>query len=669
VTSSTDDSSAPLGDPMADLGLGLDPKTEIVWTSLETLQAFLDFAPGVICARDLEGNFVLRNRRFMTTFRLPDDDEAVDAEHEITPTVVPRESLDEMSTVDQGVADTGVEVRGVSELANAYGGTSTYEYTKFPLRSADGTIVAVGTIAMDVTGDREAASALRTSEERFRQMAENLDELFLLWEEGGLEMLYVSPAVERITGLDAEHFRDPASRLAIVHPDDRALALGPPAPLKEMRITKPDGAIRWLRSRTSVVQTAEGQPNRGATTMIDITEQKVAEHAAQSARLQAEQANRAKSEFLSRMSHELRTPLNAILGFGQLMEVDVELEAKQQGRAKQITKAGRHLLQLIDEVLDISRIESGQMSLSLEPVRLGDVIEDAVDLVRSSADAADVRLLIDSKHSAKHVHADRQRFTQVTLNLLSNATKYNRPGGEVRIYCETPNEGVVRLVIADTGIGISPDQRRDLFTPFARLGAEQTGIEGTGLGLTHSKRLVEAMHGQIGAESEPGVGSTFWVDLPATDGPTSRRSAEPSPRSTTGETSGAPSRTVLFIEDNLANVRLMQEIVDQRDDLEFAVAMRGGAGLELARELQPSLILLDLHLPDMDGQEVLRRLRAEPATMTIPVVIISADATASQIETLLGQGAADYITKPFSIERFLAVIDQSPPEPRPATSS
>ncbi len=624
--------------------------------SEQTLKAFLEFAPAIISARDLEGRLLLHNPRYERRFRRPQD-----ADFDPAAFVADVNTIVQLVEPERQVIETGEQVRGEFGFDDPVRGTVVHEYVKFPLRTATGEVYAVGTIASDVTDDRLAQGALRESEERFRQMAENIDEIFLLWEQGSIEMLYVSPAVERITGLTPADFLDPVARLAVVHPDDRPILLSPPEPMKEMRIIRPDGEIRWLRVRNSVVETAAGEPDRGVSVISDITEQKLAERAAQSARKQAEEANRAKSEFLSRMSHELRTPLNAILGFGQLLETDDGLGDRHREQAEQITKAGRHLLDLIDEVLDISRIESGDLSVALERVQLAGVLDDASDLVRPMAAAGGVRILREPVDLERHVRADRQRLTQVLLNLLSNAVKYNRPDGEVRIYCTTPREGVLRVVVADTGIGIAPADLDRLFTPFTRLGAEPFAVEGTGLGLALSKQLVDAMDGSIGADSEPGVGSRFWVDLERVDAPAAGGCDLPGPGAGAVRVSRGTQRTVLFIEDNLANVQLMQDILLRRPDVALATAMQGRIGLEIAREHRPALILLDLDLPDMNGQEVLRLLRSDPVTAGIPVAVVSADATASQIERLLAMGATDYLTKPFVLARILAVIDESDP--------
>ncbi|HXH07943.1 MAG TPA: PAS domain S-box protein [Vicinamibacterales bacterium] len=368
----------------------------------------------------------------------------------------------------------------------------------------------------------------------------------------------------------------------------------------------------------------------------------------------AGRANQAKSEFLSRMSHELRTPLNSIIGFAQLLEFE-DHGARQREGLEHILKGGRHLLSLINEVLDIARIEAGKLSISPEPVLVADILRATVDLIRPQAAGRSIEI-IEAAPTDRYVMADRQRLQQVLLNLLSNAVKYNREGGTVAIACDDGPPGRLRFTVADTGHGIAPAMLDRLFRPFDRLGAEQTGVEGTGLGLALSQRLVEAMGGTITVESAVGRGTTFTVELQRTNG-----APEPPDGALAGdmrEGLAADVRgTVLYIEDNLSNLRLVERILARRPGVTLLSAMQGRRGLELAHHHRPSLIILDLHLPDMPGTDVLTRLLADPRTSTLPVVILSADATPAQMSSLVERGARAYLTKPLDVRQLLALID------------
>jgi signal transduction histidine kinase/DNA-binding response OmpR family regulator len=389
------------------------------------------------------------------------------------------------------------------------------------------------------------------------------------------------------------------------------------------------------------------------------------------ATVRADDANLAKSEFLSRMSHELRTPLNAIIGYGQVLELQLRDERRRED-VEQILRAGRHLLALINDVLDLSRIEAGELALSSEAVPVGETVEHVVALVAPSAEEHNVQVRVDLTGLAEdgHVQADRRLLAQVLLNLLSNAIKYNRDRGLVSVTFTAPDEDRIQILVTDTGVGIPSGKLPGLFEPFDRLGAEFTGVEGTGLGLSLSKRLVEAMGGVIDVWSEPGHGSTFVVELAGAPAPEDRALARAGsgPPPVTGTELGDSLRRILYIEDNLSNLTLVERILDQQQNVEVIPAMQGTIGLELAREHQPDLIVLDLHLPDLTGDEILRRLRAGEDTRDIPVVILSADASKGQIEQLLEAGAMDYLTKPLDVRQFLAVLaaqlvdlDEAPP--------
>jgi signal transduction histidine kinase/CheY-like chemotaxis protein len=378
----------------------------------------------------------------------------------------------------------------------------------------------------------------------------------------------------------------------------------------------------------------------------------------QRAKEEAERANHTKSEFLSRMSHELRTPLNAILGFAQVLQMDELPEGTEEG-IQQILTAGRHLLALINEVLDIARIEAGHLYLSLEPVHVGRTVLEVAALVQPLANQQKIQLQIEMTPGDDwYVQADLQRFKQVLLNLLSNAVNYNRVGGVVTVVGEE-HAPSFRLWVRDTGRGMTAEKIGQLFTPFERLGAEETEVQGIGLGLAISRHLMEAMEGDIGVESIVGEGSAFWLELPlaapieAQVGPIVKEATKvlvPLAKVT---------NTLLYLEDNLSNLNLLQAILSHQPKIQLLTAVQGRLGLELARKHRPELILMDLNLPDMSGREVLRLLQEDPLTCEIPVVVISADATVHQIERLMAAGARAYLTKPLDVPQFLYVLNET----------
>ena len=426
--------------------------------------------------------------------------------------------------------------------------------------------------------------------------------------------------------------------------------------IPEEIIATPKGGPRVLHTRKIPIFDAAGNAAYLLGISEDITERKAAEEDVRLARLEAERANRAKSDFLSRMSHDLRTPLNAVLGFAQLLEMDA-VDGQQAEAVRQILKGGRLLLELINEVLDIARIEAGHLSLSPEPVAVGEVVHQVVDFVRPLGQTRGIAISADVAYDATlYVHLDRQRLKQILLNLVGNAVKYNHDGGSVRVSCERRPGGRVLISVADTGAGIPPQKLGLLFQPFERLGAEETTVEGTGLGLAVSKALTEAMGGTIGARSTIDRGSTFWIEFGEVAGP-SIASAAPI-AAPIAEPARAAAGLILYIEDNQANVRLMERLLARREGVRLIHAPNGAAGLRAAKEAHPDLIFLDLHLPDVSGEELLRRLWADPDTRATPVAVLSADATPSQAQRLLTAGAIAYLTKPLEMARVLRLVDE-----------
>jgi PAS domain S-box-containing protein len=414
-----------------------------------------------------------------------------------------------------------------------------------------------------------------------------------------------------------------------------------------------DGGRVVIDSRWALRTDAAGRPDSFLEVNRDITERKRLERALEKSTAELVRASQAKSEFLSRMSHELRTPLNAILGFSQLLETDVE--DRHRDFLRRIQDAGRHLLDLINDVLDISRVESGTMQVSIEPVSIAGVVDVTSELIKPLAAARGIVVSTQlSGASDQHVLADLQGLKQVLLNVMSNAVKYNREGGHISVSAE-PHDGAVCVTIADTGPGIPPRERERLFQAFDRLGAETTDVEGTGLGLMLSRQLLVAMGGSISVESSD-RGTSFSIELPAADEQEEHLVGR---AFTADDVAPSDRRVVMYVEDNLSYLQLVERLFQQqRHGFTVLPTMQGTLALELAREHCPDLILLDLHLPDISGHEVVRRLRADERTAWIPVVVISADASPDQIKRMLDAGVRAYLAKPLDVDRLLAVLDE-----------
>ena len=629
--------------------------------------AILETALDCIITLDHEGRIIDFNRAAEKTFGYPRTAALGRPFKDLVPTV------------------TGNIVTNLNDLARQPAGeaaTLLGHRIEIPARHADGTQIqaelAITRIPVEglplFTAYLRDVTERRQTDERLRLLESavvNAKDAVLIAESEPIELpgprvLYANRAFEQMTGYSAAEITSKSPRILQGPRSDRAAldkirkALEEWKPVQAELINyRKDGSEFWVELSIVPVTNAAGSFTHWVSVQRDITERKRTEAALNQAKEEAEKANAAKSEFLSRMSHELRTPLNAILGFGQLLQMQ-KLPAAQNDRIGHIVSAGRHLLDLINEVLDIARIEAGRVELSLEPVHVAETVCETVDLIRPLA--AQKGIIIDPVPDCHPLHqeyvmADRQRFKQVLLNLLSNAVKYNRPGGTVALTYRDIAGQRLRIEVADTGCGIPAEKFARLFVAFDRLGAEQSDVQGTGLGLALSKRLTEAMHGAIGVDSVPGSGATFWIELPRVRSqleqcePWTRRERAPAEMEALSAV-----HSVLYIEDNLSNLTLIEHLLADHPEIKLITAMQGRIGLDLARQHHPDLILLDLHLPDLPGWEVLSQLQNDEVTSSIPVVAVSADATPRQIERLLKAGARAYLTKPLEVERFHALL-------------
>lgn len=433
--------------------------------------------------------------------------------------------------------------------------------------------------------------------------------------------------------------------------------------MEEAWRSRKDGSRFWA----SVVITAQYDNTgtlRGFSKITrDITDRRAAEIALRAAREDAERASRAKSEFLSRMSHELRTPLNSILGFAQLLDMDSH--PGQKAHVGHILRAGQHLLKLINEVLDIARIEAGRMPLNIESVHVASAIQEAMTLVSPMAAAAEIQLApLPALPSCQGVLADRQRLTQVLLNLLSNAIKYNWPQGQVSVEVKVDKQRVA-VSVCDNGKGIAQDRFDQLFKPFERL-ETNPNVEGSGLGLALSKSLLEMMNGSLTVQSQPGTGSRFTFELPAVMVPLSTLPAMAPVENSAPNSAPVSPRVqgnLLCIEENLCSLALIETLLQRRPGIKLLSSMQGQLGMDLAAQHAPQLILLDASLPDTDGLEILRRLRHSPITRMTPVLMMTADSSEPTRDALRESGATDVLIKPMHIPSFLAHLDRYFPEP------
>ena len=593
-----------------------------------------------------------------------------------------REVCDATRILITGYVDIDALIRAVND-------GQIHSYVPKPWEPANlkVTVLKAATFAKEASQRKRAAEivaeqqeALARSEAAYREQTKILRSVLdsmgdgvLVTDDSG-KMVLLNPAAEQMVGRAAAgtHQSEWVERYGIYVPGTDTLYPTDNLPLaRAMRGETADGIELYVRNpqrpdgmlvsvNIRPLRDDSGSTKGGVAVVHDITLARYSENILRQAKEEAERANRAKSEFLSRMSHELRTPLNSILGFAQLLAL-ADLAVQHQGNVQQILKGGYHLLQLINEVLDLARVEAGRLSLSPEPVQIKDAVKEALDLVRPIASSQNITLSAEfSAQGDRCVQADRQRLKQVLLNLLSNAIKFNRSNGTVVLRCEEIQDGRLRIEVEDTGSGIDEDGLKKIFTPFERLSADRNAIGGTGLGLALSKRMIEAMGGAIGVESTVGTGSRFHFELSLVESvgePRVDRECHGGFASL-GQAASYQG-TILYIEDNASNIRLIQQILERYPGVQLLEAMRGELGLELANTHRPDWILLDLHLPDLGGEEVLRALQQQPRTQRIPVTVLSADATPGQIHRLKAAGAREYLTKPLDVRQIIQLLEDT----------
>lgn len=526
---------------------------------------------------------------------------------------------------------------------------------------------------MDVDDRKRAEAAVRASEARLRALTAHTPVLLYEVDAQGRTIFANrgdDPPRRSVVGTLAEDWYPPEQRAQFNSHLQTAFARGARERFDAV-LPNEAGALRHYVITIAPISAADGTQT-AAVTALDVTELKQAQdalleanrgletrvhertRALEAARDEAERANRGKSEFLSRMSHELRTPMNAILGFAQLLEAN-EQSAKQLRWLSEIRHAGDHLLELIDELLDLARIEVGKLAVRLKPVDLDAVIHEAASMCRVAAEGRHLTLSIEPPTGDLAVLADGTRLRQILVNILSNAVKYNREGGRIDIRSGRSIDGRrARVTISDTGEGIAREKLTRLFMPFERLGHEDSDIQGSGIGLALSKRLAELMHCELGAESVEGQGSSFWIDLPLA----AERVGAALPEPVATPSTAHPALRVLYIEDNPINLTLMEAVFEDRADLELLTAQDGPSGVAMASAELPDVILLDIQLPHMNGFEVLQALRRDAGLRDTPVIAVTASAMAHDIDRGKAAGFAAYVTKPFRFDELLALVEK-----------
>jgi PAS domain S-box-containing protein len=663
--------------PATQTGPTVDAITDLKTGALQ--DAILTSANFSIIATDEKGVIQLFNIGAETMLGYA----AVEVVNKITPADIhdPQEVIERAQALSRELATTIAPGFEALAFKASRGIEDKYELTyirkdgsRFPaivsvtaLRNAEGGIIGYLLIGTDNSARKQVEEKLRWTEEGFRLMVESVTDCAIVMLDSEGRVVSWNTGAQRIKGYPAEeivgqHFSRfyPPADIArgVPQRDLNSAAAEGRFEVEGWRVRK-DGSTFWANVVFTAIRDQAGNARGFAKLTRDLTERRQVEQTLTTAKGAAEKANLAKSEFLSSMSHELRSPLNAILGFAQLMESDATpATPSQKASIDEILRAGWYLLELINEILDLAQIESGKLSLSPEPTSLAEVILECQAMIEPQAQSRGIRMTFPKFDVPCFVAADRTRLKQVLINLLSNAIKYNKPGGTVVVDCAGSTAERIRLNVRDTGPGLPPEKVAQLFQPFNRLGQEHGAEQGTGIGLVMSKRLAELMGGVLGVESTVGAGSVFWCELGAAAAPAlEAESANPEAVAPAQAQPGAPLRTLLYVEDNPANLKLVEQLMARRPTIRLLTALDGNMGIQQARAQQPDVILMDINLPGISGIEALKILHDDPATAHIPIVALSANAMPRDIAKGLEAGFFSYLTKPIKVKEFMDALD------------